>query len=95
MSYVLWNSNNYYSFKGGVNIADKNSKVSENVPGPYYVDNSCISCQICTDEAPDHFKMADNNSTSYVFKQPENDEEKKLCEKALSICPVDAIGNDG
>jgi hypothetical protein len=95
MSYVLWNSNNYYSFKGGVNIADKNSKVSENVPGPYYVDESCISCQICTDEAPDHFKMADNNSTSYVFKQPENDEEIKLCEKALSICPVDAIGNDG
>nr|WP_094229224.1 ferredoxin [Methanolobus psychrotolerans] len=76
-------------------MADKNSKVSENVPGPYYVDESCIACQVCTDEAPDHFKMADNNSNAYVSRQPENDDEKDLCEKVLGICPVDAIGNDG
>ncbi|MDY0387563.1 MAG: ferredoxin [Methanolobus sp.] len=76
-------------------MADKNNKMPENVPGPYYVDDNCIACQVCADEAPDHFKMGDDNSGAYVFKQPENDEEKKACEKALSICPVDAIGNDG
>jgi ferredoxin len=26
---------------------------------------------------------------------PETDEEKDLCEDALGVCPVDAIGNDG
>ncbi|WP_366931356.1 ferredoxin [Methanolobus sp.] len=66
----------------------------KNVPGPYYVDESCISCQICTDEAPKHFKMTDINSNAFVFKQPKTDAEKDVCEKALSICPVGAIGND-
>jgi len=47
------------------------------------------------DTAPDHFKMADDRPQAYVFKQPGNDEEKDLCEDALGVCPVDAIGNDG
>jgi ferredoxin len=47
------------------------------------------------DTAPTNFKMNEDNSNSYVYKQPENDEEKKACEEALKNCPVDAIGNDG
>jgi ferredoxin len=39
--------------------------------------------------------MNDDDSNSYVYKQPENDEETKACEKALENCPVVAIGNDG
>lgn len=70
-------------------------KVSENIPGPYYVDAECIACELCVDTAPDHFKMADDKPQAYVFRQPENDEEKDLCEDALGACPVDAIGNDG
>ena len=31
---------------------------------------------------------------AYVYKQPENEEEEKLCENALSSCPVEAIGSD-
>lgn len=70
-------------------------KVSENIPGPYYVDAECIACELCVDTAPDYFKMADDKPQAYVFRQPENDEEKDLCEDALGACPVDAIGNDG
>jgi len=32
---------------------------------------------------------------SYVFKQPENGEERELCLEAMEGCPVEAIGDDG
>jgi ferredoxin len=35
-------------------MADKNNKVPENVPGPWYVDNElCTPCRVCLDEAPE------------------------------------------
>ncbi|MBP2030251.1 ferredoxin [Methanohalophilus levihalophilus] len=76
-------------------MADKDNKVPENVPGEYYVDDECIACRLCTSDAPDNFKMTDNNSTAYVYKQPENDSEIAACEAALDNCPVEAIGNNG
>lgn len=39
--------------------------------------------------------MNDDDSNAFVYKQPENDEEKQASEEALEACPVDAIGNDG
>ncbi|MGB3908416.1 MAG: ferredoxin [Methanomethylovorans sp.] len=77
-------------------MADKTIKVPENVPGPYYVDNECIACELCVDTAPAHFKMInDGQPHAYVFKQPENDQEKDACDDAMGACPVDAIGDDG
>lgn len=71
-------------------------KVSENVPGLYFVDTDCIACELCVDTAPDHFKMIeDGQPHAYVFKQPQTDEEKDNCDDAMGACPVDAIGNDG
>lgn len=76
-------------------MADINNKVAENVEGAYYVDDECIACQHCIGEAPNNFKMNDSVSNSFVFKQPENDTEKKNCENAMDSCPAEAIGNDG
>jgi ferredoxin len=76
-------------------MPNKNNKVAENVSGPFYVDEDCIGCRLCTNDAPNNFKMADDESTAFVFKQPENDSETKDCENAMDSCPVDAIGNDG
>ena len=28
-------------------MADKNNKLPENVPGPWYVDNTCTPCRTC------------------------------------------------
>jgi len=47
------------------------------------------------DTAPENFKMNDDDSNAFVYKQPENDKEREACEEALESCPVDAIGNDG
>jgi len=76
-------------------LPDKNDKVKENVAGAYYVDSSCIDCDVCRDTAPENFIRSDENSYSFVFKQPATEEEKSLCEEALTCCPVEAIGNDG
>jgi len=76
-------------------MADKDDKVPENVPGKYYVDSSCIDCDVCRETAPENFIQSEENGYSYVQKQPENDEEEQLCQEALENCPVEAIGEDG
>ena len=76
-------------------MADSNDRVPENTPGAYYVDTNCIDCDVCRDTAPSNFTRADRGGYSFVFKQPESDDERALCEEALLFCPVEAIGNDG
>ena len=76
-------------------MADKNNKVTKNVPGQYYVDAECIGCQMCIGIAGENFKIDGEEGTAYVAKQPANDEEKTACEEAKNSCPVEAIGDDG
>ncbi|SDL54909.1 ferredoxin [Halarsenatibacter silvermanii] len=75
-------------------MADKENKVPENVEGPFYVDEECIACEMCIDDAPRNFDLADEGH-AYVKKQPESEVQKEACEEALMNCPVDAIGDDG
>jgi len=76
-------------------MANPENKFPENVDGPFYVDDSCIACGVCESEAPDNFKFTDSGDHAFVYKQPENDDEKEASLEALSSCPVDAIGDDG
>lgn len=76
-------------------MADAANKYTQNASGAYYVDDQCIDCDLCRETAPANFKRDDDGGHSYVFKQPENDEETKQCEEALTSCPVEAIGRDG
>ena len=76
-------------------MADPKDGVPENAPGSYYVDTQCIDCDVCRDTAPDSFRRSDENSYSFVYKQPETPEERAACEEALTCCPVEAIGDDG
>ena len=75
-------------------MANVEDKYPDNVEGSYYVDESCIACGLCVNDAPDNFVMADDDSYAYVYKQPEDDTEEEACEKAMADCPVDAIGDD-
>ncbi len=76
-------------------MADKENKNPENVPGPFYVDDQCIDCDLCRETAPNNFAREEDEGYSYVCKQPENDEERDLCIEAMEGCPVEAIGDDG
>ena len=76
-------------------MADKTQKVEGNVPGAFFVDRECIDCDLCREVAPDNFERNEDEGFSFVYKQPENDEERALCEEAKESCPVEAIGDDG
>jgi len=76
-------------------MADKSEKQPENVPGLWYVDTNCIDCDVCRETAPNNFIQQKDKGYSYVYKQPENDDEKAQAREAMEACPVEAIGNDG
>jgi ferredoxin len=59
------------------------------------VDSQCIDCDVCRDIAPDNFMRDTKRKYSFVYKQPENDGEERLCREAMEACPVEAIGDDG
>lgn len=76
-------------------MADPNDKVSGQPLGDYYVDSQCIDCDLCRETAPANFQRNDEEGFSFVYKQPENEEEATLCKDAMDNCPVEAIGADG
>jgi ferredoxin len=76
-------------------MADFTDRNHKNIAGDFYVDGQCIDCDLCRETAPDHFRRADDMGFSYVFNQPENEDEAARCREALENCPVAAIGDDG
>lgn len=75
-------------------MADAEQRVPENTPGRFYVDQTCIDCELCREKAPGHFTRQDAERYSFVYRQPLNDAEIAACRAALHECPVEAIGDD-
>ena len=67
---------------------------TENVPGPFFVDEKCISCAACWNLAPVIFKSHPIETFAFVFHQPANLSETELCLAAQKLCPVAAIHCD-
>ena len=61
----------------------------------FYVDKECILCSVCSDAAPNNFRMSDDEDHDICYKQPDTEEEVEQCYEALENCPVEAIGDDG
>jgi ferredoxin len=76
-------------------MPDPNHKVPQNVPGPYYVDDTCIDCDQCRATAPQFFARHNETGFSYVHRQPVTPEEFALAEEARLGCPSESIGDDG
>ena len=85
-------------------MADPNDTWEDNVGGfslvagkkiSFYVDKECILCSVCSDAAPNNFRMSDEEDHDICYKQPEDEEELEQCYEALENCPVEAIGDDG
>jgi ferredoxin len=78
-------------------MAEKTHKLPENVPGPWYVDDTCTPCRVCLDVdlADRLLKYNDDETYVYFFKQPEGDAEINAAHEAMAICPQNAIGSDG
>tara|TARA_R100000008_G_scaffold7899_1_gene4220 strand:+ start:61 stop:294 length:234 start_codon:yes stop_codon:yes gene_type:complete len=76
-------------------MAELEDKYADNIAGRYFVDEQCIDCDLCRETAPQNFTRQTEEGYSYVYKQPENDEEEKDCQDAMEGCPVEAIGDFG
>ena len=76
-------------------MADLSQKVPENVAGRFYVDATCIDCDLCRETAPLNFVRQDEDGYSFVIHQPDDPAQVAACLAAMEECPVEAIGNNG
>jgi glyoxylase-like metal-dependent hydrolase (beta-lactamase superfamily II)/ferredoxin len=61
-----------------------------NAPGTFYVDDSCIDCDLCRQIAPQVYQEESDHSV--VHCQPQGDAEVKRAAMALVACPTGSIG---
>jgi len=84
-------------------MADPHDSWEDNIGGTttiagkklsFFVDKECILCSVCSDAAPNNFKVSDDDDHDICYKQPVNEEELEQCYEALETCPVEAIGDN-
>ena len=71
-------------------MANPQHAYSENVSGNFFVDDTCIDCDLCRQIAPSVFEDASDHS--YVAHQPESPAETHRAAMALVTCPTASIG---
>jgi ferredoxin len=81
-------------------MADKSIRLADNPAGKWYVDETCTPCHVCLDEAGPStatplLRYNADETKVYFVKQPENPDEEAAAQRALEICPTQAIGSDG
>lgn len=74
-------------------MADFRRRLEANVPGEFFVDSSCIDCDLCRQIAPSVFRAEGDNSV--VHHQPAGEGEALRAEMALVTCPTGSIGTVG
>ena len=75
-------------------MPNRNDKNPGSVPGAFYVDSSCIDCDMCREIAPASFRRNDEIGLSIVFHQPETPSEWEAAREAVTSCPTESIGDD-
>ena len=65
-------------------------KLARNVDGDFFVDSTCIDCDLCRQIAPETFTSAGDQSI--VYHQPETPVQEFAALKALVTCPTASIG---
>lgn len=76
-------------------MAELEDRYEDNIVGRYFVDSNCIDCDLCRETAPSNFGRNDDGGYSFVYKQPESEEEEAQSKEAMEGCPVEAIGDFG
>jgi glyoxylase-like metal-dependent hydrolase (beta-lactamase superfamily II)/ferredoxin len=71
-------------------MANRAEAVLENVPGSFFVDQTCIDCDTCRQIAPRTFGETDQYS--FVQLQPRDASETRAALRALVACPTGSIG---
>jgi len=74
-------------------VADLSRRLPQNIPGTFFVDDTCIDCDACRQIAPGVFR--DHGGQSSVYHQPAKNGELDLALQALITCPTASIGAPG
>jgi glyoxylase-like metal-dependent hydrolase (beta-lactamase superfamily II)/ferredoxin len=75
-------------------VARISARLSENAPGDFFVDDSCIDCETCRNVAPRTFARSDRLGLSIVRRQPASREDELRAAMALVSCPTSSIGTE-
>src|SRR5688572_23028372 len=71
-------------------MANPKRAYAKNSPGNYFVDDTCIDCDLCRQIAPDVFQ--EDGDHSIVSRQPLAGGEELRTKMALVACPTGSIG---
>lgn len=71
-------------------MADLKKRLPQNIDGNFFVDATCIDCGTCRQLASAVF--AEGDDYSYVYAQPQSDEQTHAATQALVCCPTGSIG---
>ena len=74
-------------------MARRADRLDANVDGDFFVDRSCIDCDLCRQLAPAVFARSDAHAQSFVHAQPRDDRERLRAAMALVTCPTASIGS--
>ena len=72
-----------------MNKSQKKRRRDENKDGVFFVDNSCIDCDVCRWMCPNIFDR--KGIKSAVYHQPDNENDKLQAYAAMIACPVGSI----
>jgi glyoxylase-like metal-dependent hydrolase (beta-lactamase superfamily II)/ferredoxin len=73
-------------------MADRKRRLPQNLPGEFFVDETCIDCDACRQVAPATFR--DHGDQSSVYAQPRTPAETQRALMALVACPTASIGTE-
>ncbi len=73
-------------------MAKREDSLAENAPGDWFVDSSCIDCDMCRALAPSTYERSDRAEQSFVARQPLSPDERRRAALALVACPTSSIG---
>ncbi len=71
-------------------MAHLSRRLSGNTAGDFFVDSSCIDCDICRQVAPETFCA--QAAQTVVYRQPTTPESVYCALMALVACPTGSIG---
>lgn len=75
-------------------MASLAERLPKNAQGAFYVDSTCIDCDLCRSIAPALFNRDDETGFSFVQQQPLTDDDVAQAREALDACPQSSIGED-
>jgi glyoxylase-like metal-dependent hydrolase (beta-lactamase superfamily II)/ferredoxin len=74
-------------------MADPARRHPDSVDGPWFVDTTCIDCDVSAQCAP--WMFAHRRGQAVVVRQPANADEERDAARALLACPTGSIGTTG